>query len=432
MRIFTTLLIAFLTLASLPTNADAQPNQLSKEDAAKGWLLLFDGKTSYGWTTQGDVKVKDGVLILAAEKKQAKAKKGKKGKKQKGKKGKGKKSKSYPAYMPAVATHNTKFHQFELSVEWYNNQPRGGLYVGNSKGQPVFSTLIGETDAPKKEWVKTHLVCKFSPKKKAYVLTLKIPYGSKKKQVDSYTETLSVANPPLSIILKGDGPSPLKIRNLKLKPIGGKSIFNGKNLQGWKVYPGKKSKYTVTEEGWLNVKNGGGDIQTVGKYKDFILQLQCISNGKHLNSGIFFRAVPGEYWRGYEAQIRNQSTPGESRAYKLQQYDPKTHKPTKSMIVKSEAVDYGTGGLYRRMPARKVVSEDKEWFTMTVVAHGNHLATWVNGFPVAEYTDNRPLNDNPRTGCCLNAGCISIQGHDPTTDLSFRNLNVFPYPKTSK
>ena len=77
--------------------------------------------------------------------------------------------------------------------------------------------------------------------------------------------------------------------NIKIKPRELKPLFNGKDLTGWKDFPGKKSKFTVTDKGDLNVKNGPGDLQTTGKYQDFILQLECISNGKHLNSGIFFR-----------------------------------------------------------------------------------------------------------------------------------------------
>ena len=75
-------------------------------------------------------------------------------------------------------------------------------------------------------------------------------------------------------------------------------------------------------------------------------------------------------------------------------------------------------------PARKQASKDFEWFTMTVVAQARHLATWVNGVQVTDWTDHRPLNDNARNGCCLKAGHISIQGHDPTTDLSFRNFRI--------
>jgi hypothetical protein len=61
---------------------------------------------------------------------------------------------------------------------------------------------------------------------------------------------------------------------------------------------------------------------------------------------------------------------------------------------------------------------------MTIVAHGNHIATWVNGVQVTDWYDHRPKSDNARTGCRLEGGHISIQGHDPTTNLSFRNLRI--------
>ena len=74
------------------------------------------------------------------------------------------------------------------------------------------------------------------------------------------------------------------------------------------------------------------------------------------------------------------------------------------------------------------VAKDGEWFTMTVVAQGNHLATWVNGVQQVDWTDNRPLKDNAREGCRLGKGAISFQGHDPTTDLSFRNIRLAELP----
>ena len=59
---------------------------------------------------------------------------------------------------------------------------------------------------------------------------------------------------------------------------------------------------------------------------DFLLQLECISHGPHLNSGVFFRCREGEYQNGYEAQIRNQFTPEPTQEYTLEDYDPVTHK----------------------------------------------------------------------------------------------------------
>ena len=194
-----------------------------------------------------------------------------------------------------------------------------------------------------------------------------------------------------------------QLRDIHFKPAAGKSLFNGKDLAGWKENMAKKaSVFSVTKEGWLNVKNGPGDLQTESQHADFLLQLECISNGKHLNSGIFFRCLPGLYQQGYEAQIRNEWM-GEDRT-----------KP----------VDFGTGAIYRRAPARKVVSTDGEWFTMTVLAKGKRLSTWVNGYPVVDWLDERKEADNGRNGAKSSKGAISIQGHDPTTDLSFRNLRI--------
>ena len=71
-----------------------------------------------------------------------------------------------------------------------------------------------------------------------------------------------------------------------------------------------------------------------------------------------------------------------------------------------------------------MVSTDGEWFTLTVAAHGKHLATWVNGYQVTDWVDDRKESDNARQGAKLTAGAMSIQGHDPTTDLSFRNIRI--------
>ena len=54
---------------------------------------------------------------------------------------------------------------------------------------------------------------------------------------------------------------------------------------------------------------------------------------------------------------------------------------------------------------------------------------WVNGYQTADWTDNRKPNRNPRNGRCEKPGAISMQGHDPTTDLSFKNINIAEYPK---
>ena len=187
-----------------------------------------------------------------------------------------------------------------------------------------------------------------------------------------------------------------------------KPLFNTKDLAGWKVFDADpknaKAKYEVTPAGELYVTGGPGDLQTDAKYDNFVLQARAKTNRTGVNSGLFLRCIDGQYQNGYEVQIQN--------AIK----DDDRTKP----------LDFGTGAIYRRVPARKVVSTDGEWFTLTVVADGPHFATWVNGYQVVDWTDDRPRDPNPRKGLRTDAGHISIQGHGPptTADVLFQSIKI--------
>lgn len=198
----------------------------------------------------------------------------------------------------------------------------------------------------------------------------------------------------------------VEVAEMKLRPLNLTPIFNGENLDGWNIIPDRKSVFTVVD-GALNIKDGNGQIETDAQYKDFVLQMAIFSNGTHLNSGVFYRGPKGVFWRGYESQVRNQWE-GDDRT-----------KP----------VDYGTGGNYGNQSARKVVSNDKEWFYKTIVCDGNHTAVWINGYLVSDYLDARPRNEEGqgKEFYVPGPGTIHLQGHDPTTDLSFKDINLQEY-----
>ena len=127
-----------------------------------------------------------------------------------------------------------------------------------------------------------------------------------------------------------------------------------------------------------------------------------------LNSGIFFRCIPGQYQNGYEAQIQN--------AFK----DNDRTKP----------VDFGTGAIYRRVPARKVVPNDNEWFTMTVVADGKHISTWVNGYQTVDWTDERKEDRQPAAGPPRREGpALQSRGTTRPMTILFRNIRIAELPK---
>jgi len=353
------------------------PPGITKEKAAEGWIAVFDGETTYGFKTHGNVKVQKGDLVLAGG---------------------------------ASIESTTRFGHAELLVE-YRTDGEGKIVITQPKGE--FRTSATEVN------------------------------------YSEYRDGHFGQDAPASPVRLSAGPGGnVYVRSIILRVLDTQPLFNGKDLTGWKLIPGHGSKFSVTSAGELNVKDGNGDLQTEGQWDDFILQLSVISNGDHLNSGVFFRCVPGQFWSGYEAQIRNEwettlvlkegAILKGSCTDKGDQIEVKAGRQTKTVAKKDIAsrvdhrdkpIDYGTGGIYNLRPARRVVSTDREYFTLTVVAHGNHLAVWVNGYQTAEFTDNRQPNATARRGRKDGAGPISLQGHDPTTDLSFKNIRLVPLRK---
>jgi len=56
-------ILAFLALSSVSAFAQ-KPNHLSKSDIKKGWILLFDGQSTKGWTTTSGAEVPSGWQVI--------------------------------------------------------------------------------------------------------------------------------------------------------------------------------------------------------------------------------------------------------------------------------------------------------------------------------------------------------------------------------
>jgi Domain of Unknown Function (DUF1080) len=376
------LAIAAILTALLASHAAEEPklNSLTPQEISEGWLLLFDGETSFGWTVKGDAKVNNGIWVIGGAE-------------------------------PTTLQSTTQFGLGELTFL--------GLVEGKDSEATFSIHGINILRNPTDKWLPYRI---------------KVAAGSVEIDSNGKTTAIKLTAPlepgPIKISVPAGGR--MRLRDVKLRPFGVKSIFNGKDLTGWKEHPGKKSKCGVNDQGEITMKDGPGDLQSEGQWDDFVLQIECKTNGKHLNSGVFFRCRPNEYQQGYEAQIHNGFAAEPNKEYTIETYDPESGKVLTTRKEKYAALDYGTGGIYRRMPARKQAAQDGEWFTMTVVAQGWHMATWVNGLQVVDWTDTRPVKDNARNGCKLEKGPISLQGHDPTTDLNFKNIRIGQLPKGEK
>lgn len=286
---------------------------LTREQAAAGWLALYDGSTDFGWT---GATVKDGVLT------------------------------------GGVTT--THFGPCEVRMEVAHG---GTVQVGDQ---------------------------------------------SRKAEAGSVSITLepTKAGP----VRLADG---LAVRKLAVLPTGLADKFTGKDLTGWKVlhHPrlpeDKRAKWTVAD-GAVRAVGGPGALELQEQFADFVLRVEVRAKAKMANGGVFVRTDPGSFMNGYEAQVYNGC------------YDGDPGKPAR----------YSTGAIDDRQLARRLVSRDGEWFTMTVIATGPHLATWVNGYQTTDWTDTRPKDPNPRKGLRLEAGTVQLQAHDPETDVEFRRLRV--------
>lgn len=371
------------TAAEPAPKADPEPVLLGSDELAEGWISLFDGQTLFGWKadSQADWRVEDGTIVVGA-----------------GEKG--------------LLGTTTQFCNYVLRVDFNAEQgTNSGIFLHTVLQQQEPATDCYELNIAESD--NTFPTGSLVQRQKAEVSVASGQWHSYEVTVDGDRVLVKLDGQQ---VLDYTDPKPLRrghiglqlnsgriaFRNIRLKPLGVTSLFNGRDLTGWKTYPQMASKFTVSEAGELHVENGRGQLESEGQYADFALQLECQTHAPRLNSGVFFRCIPGEEMNGYECQIHNGF-----------QDDDRT-KPQ----------DCGTGGFFRRQNARRVVADDLHWFSMTLIADGAHMAAWVNGYQVSDWTDDRPANENPRKGLRLEPGTIMIQGHDPTTDISFRNLRI--------
>jgi hypothetical protein len=366
----------------------AQDNQLTAEEQADGWLLLFDGQTLFGWQAAGqaDWKLDNGIIKVSSG--------------------------------DICLLHTTtQFSDYLLKVDFRAAEgTNSGIFLRTpprptDPANDCYELNIAPPDNP-------FPTGSFVQRKKVsdaaatpdqwHRFAVRVEGGRSQVELDGRL-VLDFTDPnPLGYGYIGlqHNQGRVEFRNVKLKPLGLQPIFNGRNLSGWKTYPNMAGRFTVTQSGEINVRNGRGQLESDGQYGDFVLQADCITHGAQLNSGIFFRCIPGQETMGYESQIHN--------GYKNND--------------RSQPVDCGTGGIFRRVNARRVVPDDFAWFRKTLIVQGPHIAVWVNGYRVTDWTDTRAPDENPRKGLRTAPGTIMLQAHDPTTNLSFRRLEIAEYP----
>ncbi len=238
---FTLLLAAALVVPALAAAAvAAEPNSLAPEELADGWISLFDGETLFGWRPAGKVdwKVADGVLTATE----------------------GEQSLLYTT---------SQFGNYVLKVDFRSA-------AGTNSG--VFLRTPPRPKNPAADCYELNIADSADSDYPSGSLVNRQRVTGDHDSADWQTFEVTADGP--RFVVKLDGQTVLEcrdtkplgrgyiglqfrqgkieFRNVKLKPLGKKSLFNGKDLAGWKTYPDMDSVFSVTPEGWLNVKNGRG------------------------------------------------------------------------------------------------------------------------------------------------------------------------------
>ena len=172
------------------------------------------------------------------------------------------------------------------------------------------------------------------------------------------------------------------------------SLFNGKDLTGWKIYGTEK---WYVEDGLLICESGPdkkyGYLATDKFYKNFDLTVEFLQEADG-NSGIFFRStIDGTTISGWQCEVA-----------------PQGHDT--GGIYES----YGRGWLIQIEDEKENILKPEQWNKMRLRVVGDRVQTWLNGQPMVDISDEKIGQGN---------GSIALQIHDGGgIKVKWRNLII--------
>ena len=215
---------------------------------------------------------------------------------------------------------------------------------------------------------------------------------------------LSVSLAGVSLAQDAGGPKP--------GPDGWIQLFNGKDLAGWQDGAGKPATRWKVEDGVIVWQKGCGDLWTVGRYGDFILDLE-FNIAKGTNSGILLRCDKLRDWLNTSFEIQILDTVGENRVGK-----------------------HDCGALYDvQAPAKQPLKPAGEWNRYVITFRGNRLEVVFNDVKTLDvdldkWTEAGKNPDGTKNKFKIayakmaREGFIGLQDHGGA--INFRNIKLKP------
>jgi hypothetical protein len=170
-------------------------------------------------------------------------------------------------------------------------------------------------------------------------------------------------------------------------------IFNGKNLDGWKVDGAPLwSAHAGVLTGQSNAKKQGSVLWTEKKYRDFTVEFEFRMEGKG-DSGVFLRALNEQIQIGISRSLKRDMT---GSPY----IGSKSGYPAEAKEA-HDLVKYG------------------EWIPMKIEAKAGRYQIWIHGKKVMDYQSDTAKKQGP----------IGLQVHPGVKmKIEFRRLKVTELP----
>ena len=211
------------------------------------------------------------------------------------------------------------------------------------------------------------------------------------------------------------------------------SLFNGKDLSGWKDSGENPDCFSVNDAGELVVAGGRAHLFYVGNdgaasFGDFELKLK----GKTFdgsNSGVYFHTeFQAEGWpdKGYECQVNSsQKDPKKTGSLYavVNCFVPQPDSGILAQEVPYVMIDH-KAGVNRVM--KEAPSKDGEWFDYHITVQKGVITIRVNGEITVQYSEptDGSLPNAKTPGRKLSSGTFALQAHDPKSVTHFKDIRV--------
>ena len=180
------------------------------------------------------------------------------------------------------------------------------------------------------------------------------------------------------------------------------SLFNGKDLTGWK--PNENVETFSVKDGAIVSHGKRSHCFYVGDFNnhvftDFELRVKVMTE-ENSNGGIYIDTeYQPEGWpaKGFEVQVNN--------TYNT---DPRR-----------------TGSLYEVQDVNRQIIPDHQWFTEDITVQGQTVTVKLNGKQVVNWTQPADWNGTKDfVGRRINPGTIALQGHDPGSTVHYKDIQI--------